>query len=349
MKAAVWYGVKDVRIEKRDLRKMGEHELKIKIAWTGICGSDLHEYEAGPVFIPVDKPDPLSGATAPISLGHEFSGIVEETGSKVTNFKSGDRVSIYPLYTSGEYVEKEDMFNGFACLGLHLDGGFADYCIVSASMAYKIPDTMSLEEGALVEPAAVAIQAVKESNLTIGDTVAVFGSGPIGLLTIMAAKSAGATTIIALDVSETRLQMAKEVGATHVINSTKVDPVGEIRNICPGGVDIAYEVAGIEITYKQAIRATKIRGVVMIISIFAGDISVNPIELTLSGVRVMASLTYEPKTFAQTIDLIASGQFNAKQIITKRIEFNEIVKEGFESLSTDKSQAKILVKLSGEQ
>ena len=347
MKAAVWYGKKDVRVEKRTLKEMEDHEIKVKVAWAGICGSDLHEYEHGPIFIPAHAPDPITGGQAPLTLGHEFSGVIEKVGSKVKDFKVGDRISIYPMITKGLKSSKEDVFDGFSCLGLHVDGGFADYAIIPEKHAYKLPDSMSLEEGALIEPAAVAVQAVKEANVTIGDTVAVFGSGPIGLLTIMAAKAAGATNIIALDISETRLDKALQVGATHVINSSKVNPIEEIKKICPNGVDLAFEVAGVESTFKQAIQSTKIRGLVMIVSIFSGSINWNPMDLTSGGVKVMATLAYEPTTFQQTIDLIVNGQLEAKKVITDHIELDDIVEKGFTSLIEDKSQAKILVKLSG--
>ncbi|WP_077210382.1 2,3-butanediol dehydrogenase [Bacillus dakarensis] len=348
MRAVVWYGKKDVRVENREIKELQDHELKVKVAWAGICGSDLHEYDHGPIFIPVEDPDPITGGQAPLILGHEFSGVVEEIGSSVKDVKVGDRIAVYPIITKGLKDSKEDVFDGFSCLGLHLDGGFADYAIVPEKHAYKLPDSLSLEEGALMEPAAVAVQAVKEAELTIGDTVAVFGSGPIGLLTIMAAKAAGATNIIALDISETRLDKASQLGATHIINSSKVNPVEEIKRICPNGVDIAFEVAGVESTFKQAIEATKIRGLVMIVSIFSGNISWNPMDLTNGGVKVMATLAYEPSTFQQTIDLIANGQLEAKKVITDHIELEDIIEKGFEALINDKSQAKILVKLSGD-
>lgn len=348
MKAAVWYGQNDVRVEERALKQLGDDELKIKVAWAGICGSDLHEYHEGPVFIPVNSPDPVTGCQAPLTLGHEFAGVVEEVGSSVTKFKVGDRISIYPMITKEQRSSKEDVFDGFGTFGLHVDGGFAEYAVIPEKYAYILPDSMSLEEGALVEPTAVAVQAVKEANLLIGDSVAVFGSGPIGLLTIMAAKTAGATNIIAIDVSETRLEKAIQAGATHIIHAGQKDVIKEIRKVCPDGADITFEVAGVDATFKQAIQATKIRGLVMVVSIFSSSINWNPFELTTSGVKICATLAYERITFQQTIELIASGQLPAKQIITDRIELENIVENGFETLIHDKSQAKILVRLSGD-
>ncbi|MBB6446797.1 zinc-binding dehydrogenase [Bacillus benzoevorans] len=348
MKAAVWYGKKDIRVEERALKEMKADELKVKVAWTGICGTDLHEYEHGPIFIPADGPDPITGGQAPVTLGHEFTGVVEEVGFNVKDLKAGDRIAVYPIITKGLHNPKEDIFDGFSTIGLNIDGGFADYAIIPEKNAFKLPETLSLAEGALVEPAAVAVQAVKEANLVIGDSVAVFGSGPIGLLTIMAAKTAGARNIIALDVSETRLEKAIQLGATHIINSMKTNPVEEIRKICPNGVDVSFEVAGIEATFKQAIQSTKIRGLVTIVSIFSGSIEWNPFDLTNGGVKVMATLAYEPVTFQQTIDLISTGQLDVKKVITSQIELDDIVEKGIKALINDKSQVKILVKLSGE-
>ncbi|MFD2629940.1 2,3-butanediol dehydrogenase [Oceanobacillus kapialis] len=349
MKAAVWHGEKDIRVEERELRALKNNEVKVKVAWAGICGSDLHEYEEGPVFVPSEKEDPLTGDTAPLTFGHEFAGVVEEVGSDVENFKSGDRVAINPTLTYGNKPEDLDPYDGFAFIGLNTDGGFASHANVPESNVYHLPEPLSLQDGALVEPTAVAVQAVKEGGLVFGDSVAIFGAGPIGLLTIMAAKAAGASKIITLDLSETRLEKAKEVGATHVINSGEKDPVEAIFDIVPEGVDVSFEVAGVEPTFKQAIETTKPRGTMVIVSIFAKPIEWNPFQLTGKGVRITSSIAYTPTSFQQTIDLMASGQLKPNAVITDQIELDNIVEKGFEALSNDKSQAKILVELSGEK
>ncbi|HET7580066.1 MAG TPA: 2,3-butanediol dehydrogenase [Bacillales bacterium] len=348
MEAAVWYGEKDIRVEERELKEMNENEIKVKVAWAGICGSDLHEYEEGPVFVPAYHSDPLTGQQAPLTMGHEFSGIIEEVGAKVRNFKPGDRVAINPTITRGIKSSKYDIYDGFSFLGLHSDGGFADYAIVPESNVYTLPASLTLQDGALIEPAAVAVQALKEADLAIGNSIAVFGVGPIGLLTILAAKAAGATTIIALDLSETRLEKAQTVGATHVVNSKNMDPIKAIKEITTEGVDIAFEVAGVEQTFKQSIQSTKARGRMVVVSIFATSIDWNPMELTTTGVNVTSSLAYESSTFQQTIDLMAAGQLNPQKVITDIIPLYRIVDRGFEVLSSDKSHAKILVELSGE-
>ncbi|WP_101842649.1 2,3-butanediol dehydrogenase [Halobacillus sp. Marseille-P3879] len=348
MKAAVWHGQKDLRVEETELRELKDSEVKVKVAWAGICGSDLHEYEEGPVFVPTEKPDPLTGETTPLTMGHEFAGVVEEVGSEVKDYKPGDRVTINPTLTFGKKSEDLDPYFGFAFIGLSGDGGFAKFANVPEKNVYHLPDPLSLQDGALVEPTAVAVQAVKEAELLFGDTVAVFGAGPIGLLTIDAAKAAGASRIIALDLSKERLEKAKQMGATNVINSGEVNAVEAIKELEPEGVDVSFEVAGVGATFEQAVEVTTPRGTMVVVSIFASPIEWNPFQLTAKGITIKSSLAYTPTSFRQTIDLMARGQLKPQEVITDHIGLNDIVEKGFEELSNNKSQAKILVELSGE-
>lgn len=349
MKAAVWYGRKDIRVEDKELEPLLDTEVKVKVAWAGICGSDLHEYQEGPVFVPVDGKDPLTGEMAPLTMGHEFAGVVEETGAKVKGLKAGDRVTINPTITYGNKAEDLDPYDGFSFIGLHGNGGFTKYANVPEDNVYKLPEPMTLQDGALVEPAAVAVQAIKEGGMQFGDTVAVFGAGPIGLLTINAAKAAGATKIIAMDLSEARLEKAAKMGATHIINSGEQDPIKVVKAIARDGVDVSFEVAGVAPTFKQAVEVTKPRGTMVIVSIFAGSIEWNPMQLTNNGVKVTSSIAYTPTSFQQAIDLMATGQLKPQTAITDYIQLDDIVGKGFEALTNDKSQAKILVELSGEK
>lgn len=348
MKAAVWHGEKDIRVEEKELKALKDNEVTVRVAWAGICGSDLHEYQEGPVFIPVDQPDALTGEVAPIIMGHEFSGVIEKVGKDVTNYQVGDRVVVNPTITYGNKPEDVDCYDGFSFIGLHGDGGFAAFANAPEHNIYKLPDTLSLQDAALVEPTAVAVQAVKEGNLLFGDNVAVFGAGPIGLLTVIAAKAAGASNIIVFDLSETRLQMAKDLGATAIFNSAEVDPVEAVKQYAPAGADVTFEVAGVAPTFKSSIEVTRPRGTVVIVSIFARPIEWNPMQLTNTGVKVTSTIAYTPTSFQQTVDLMGTGQLQPQGIITSQIELDDIVEKGFEALTNDKSQAKILVKLSGD-
>ncbi|WP_398574483.1 2,3-butanediol dehydrogenase [Staphylococcus equorum] len=345
MKAAVWYGQKDVRIEDRKSKELQDNEVKVKVSWAGICGTDLHEYLEGPIFISTDKPDPLLGQKAPVTLGHEFAGIVDDIGSKVTKFNKGDRVVINPTVSNHEKEENIDLYDGYSFIGLGSDGGFAELTNAPEENVYKLPDNVSDKEGALVEPMAVAVQAIKEGEVLFGDTVAIFGAGPIGLLTVIAAKAAGASKIFVFDLSEERLNKAKAIGATHTINSGESDPSDVINKHTDNGVDVAFEVAGVAPTLKSAIDVTKARGTVVIVSIFGHPIEWNPMQLTNTGVKLTSTIAYTPTTFQQTIDLINEGNLKVKDVVTDEIELDDIVESGFKQLVNDKSQAKILVKL----
>lgn len=349
MKAARFYGEKDIRVEEVEVSSVGENDVKVRVAWTGICGSDLHEYNAGPIFIPSDEPDPLTGQIAPLTMGHEFSGVIEELGKNVTDYKVGDKVAINPLVISEKHESGlVDMYQGFTFIGLGADGGFADYCVLDQKFLVKLADNVPLEVGALVEPTAVSMQAVRESEMEFGDSVAIFGAGPIGLTNIIAARAAGAREIFVFDLSEERLAKAREVGATHAINSGEINPVEYIKEIYPYGVDRTFEVAGVPITVEQAIQVTRPRGTVTIVSIFEKSFDFNPMMLTSSGVHIVSSLAYEEDIFELTVKMIESGQIDPSPIITGKIELENISEEGFEVLNNDKTHAKILVKLSGE-
>ena len=268
---------------------------------------------------------------------------------KTYHVLKGDRVVVNPTVSRREKPENVDLYDGYSFIGLGSDGAFAEFTNAPETNVYHLPDNVSAREGALVEPTAVAVQAVKEGELLFGDTVAVFGAGPIGLLTIVAAKAAGASKIFVFDLSEERLAKAKSVGATHVYNSGNVDPVQTVYEHTDNGVDVSFEVAGVGITLQQSIEVTRPRGTAVIVSIFGHPVEFNPLLQMNKGVKLTTTIAYTPTTFQQTIDLIANGSLNVKDVVTDQIELENIVESGFNQLVNDKSQAKILVRLNGDQ
>ncbi|HDR4437167.1 butanediol dehydrogenase [Bacillus thuringiensis serovar brasilensis] len=338
MKAAVWYGERDIRIEERETKELQPNDVKVKVAWAGICGSDLHAY-LHPDSVPMNKN---------MVIGHEFSGEIAEVGSQVTKFKEGDRVCIYPMMLKDPSNAETERFITLDAVGAQIDGGFAEYAILPQKTIFKIPDTLPLEVAAMVEPAAVSFQSIKDSNVEEGDTVVVYGAGPIGLFAVLGAKAAGASNIIVVDLFDSRLGKATEVGATHTFNAKEVNPVEEIRKLFPDGADVTIEAAGVDSTFNQAIQSTKVRGTMMVISFHTQDIQFNaPASLLFSGVKLMGSVGYSNETYNEVIQLLANGRLPAQSIITSKVDIDNIAEEGFEALIHDKSQAKILVKLSG--
>lgn len=344
MKAAVYYAIKDVRLEEVPVPVTTPGKIKIKVKFAGICGSDLHAYHHG-IGVQTGDPHPLSGKSSPLTLGHEFAGEIEEIGEGVIGFAKGDRVAIEPIMYCGKcqscrmglYNQCEKM--GF--VGLNDNGGFADYVLVDSYMVHKLPDNVSFEEAALVEPTAVAMHAVRQSKLKVGDSAAVFGVGPIGLLTILAAKSAGASKVYAIDVSDERLKLAEKLGAI-AINSLKLNATEIIQ--AAGGVHVAYEAAGVQPTLSSAVSSVKQGGEVMIIAAFAQPTQINISELMVKEANVTSILAYR-HIFPEIIALIADAKLDVKQVITKKIELKDIIEDGLELLVKDKSQAKILVQI----
>ncbi|MNO16915.1 Sorbitol dehydrogenase [compost metagenome] len=346
MQALRWHGVKDLRLETIEEPSALEGKVKIKVEWCGICGSDLHEYVAGPIFIPQNTEHPLTGEKAPVVMGHEFSGQIVEVGAGVTKLKVGDRVVVEPIYAcgkceackQGKYNLCDDMgFLGLAGGG----GGFSEYVSADEHMVHKIPDSLSYEQGALVEPSAVALHAVRSSQFKVGDKAAVFGAGPIGLLVIEALKASGASEIYVVELSEERKQKAAELGAI-VIDPKQFDAVEEIRNRSEGGVSVAFEVTGVPVVLKQAIDTTKLGGQIMIVSIFEKEAAIHPNQIVLKE-RNMAGIIGYRDVFPSVISLMDQGYFPADKLVTKKIKLNEVVEQGFEALLKEKNQVKILV------
>lgn len=351
MKALRWHGKKDLRIENIAEPKPGKDEVKIKVEWCGICGSDLHEYEAGPIFIPVGTPHPITGDQAPITMGHEFAGTIVEVGENVTNWKIGDRVSPDACFycgtcdscRRGDYHLCDNLgFNGLA----GDNGGFAEYSVVPTYQLYKLSDNVDFEEGALVEPISVGVHALKKARLAMGESVVIIGAGTIGLATLQAAKAAGAANVIVVELAAARKEFAKKMGADYVIDPSQTDLVTKIKELNNGRLaDVAVECVGMEVTLKSALDSIRKGGRAVIAGIFSnqgkGIIDWN--DLVIGEKELIGTIGYN-RDFATSINLINSGKINAKQYITKRIKLEDAVKEGFEDLIKNKDKhIKIIV------
>ncbi|AXF55262.1 2,3-butanediol dehydrogenase [Salicibibacter kimchii] len=346
MKAAVIYGEKELKVQDIDVPEVTDGKVKVKVEWAGICGSDLHIYHHGAILS--DEEHPLSGRKPPVVLGHEFAGTVTEIGKNVFNVAVGDNVAIEPLLYCGtcEMCKKGNYhiceISNTGSLGVNDDGGFAEYVVTDAYHIYKLPQNVTLEEGALIEPMSVAHHAVKRSGLKVGQSAAIFGAGPIGLLTLLSAEAAGASETFVIDVSQERLDKAKEMGATYTINPTHEDAVDKIMQITGKGVDVAYEAAGAQPTFVSAIQSLKRAGTITVVAVFGNEITFDSNIMFGKEASMQWSAAY-PNSFSEVINLISSGKLDVKQVITKRIKLDDIVKDGLDLLAEDKSQAKILV------
>ena len=348
MKAARWHAAKDIRVEETQIPVTGKQQVKIAVQYAGICGSDLHEYVHGPQLIPSEKPYPLNGHIGVTTLGHEFSGIVEEVGEGVNRVRKGDRVVVEPIFknfdspfiANGEYNLSEPL--GF--VGLTSNGGFAKYTVVEDYMVHKIPDSMSFEQGALVEPAAVAVYAVLQSGLRMGQTVLVSGAGPIGLLCVQAAIAAGAATVIVTDISEKRLEKAKYIGATTIINAADKDIPAQVRMITGIGVDVFLDAAGVQASFSSGIASLRNGGTAVLVALFGKPVEYSAYDQVVREITIKGIIAYR-NIFPQVIAMIDSGRMPVEKLVTSKIGLDEIVPKGFEALVSNPSEVKILVEI----
>lgn len=282
MKAARWHARKDVRVEEIEIPEITrENQIKVAVKYSGICGSDLHEYLGGPIFIPSETPHVYTGEKAPITLGHEFSGEVIEIGREITKFKVGDRVTIEPIFAKDGLKGKYNLDPNLNFIGLAGGGGgFSEYVVVNEDQAHKLPEEIDFEQGALTEPAAVAVYAVRQSSFNTGDTAAVFGCGPIGLLIIDALRASGATEIYAVEVSVERQEKAKKLGAI-IVDPLKVNPVEFIKEKTGGGVNVSFEVTGVPAVLEQALESTEKAGELMVVSIWETEAPIHPNQVVI--------------------------------------------------------------------
>ena len=332
MKALRWYARKDVRYVDAPEPSPGPGQLKIKTTLAGICGSDLKEYAYGPVLIPPAK--------VPITMGHEFAGTVAEVGKGVKRFKVGDRVSGVGNWYCGEcYVCRQGRYNlcvnqGFN--GLFSDGCMAEYFILPEYACYKLPDSVSDELGALVEPLAVALHAVRQAHIAVGDTVAIVGDGTIGLCSLLAAKAAGAAEIYVIAKHKGRGALAEKLGATAVIYSQEGNPVKQLQDLTGGpGADAALECVGRPETPQLAVELTRRGGITVIVGIFEKPGMLDFSTITFTEKTMVGSSIYvdEGRT---AVALMADKRIDPSPLISSIVPLKDGAKKGFEALLNDK-------------
>jgi L-iditol 2-dehydrogenase len=261
-------------------------------------------------------------------LGHESSGIVEEVGSAVTHLKKGDRITLEPGVPCRMCQNcKEGRYN--LCPDVQfmatppVDGSMVNYYIHSADFCYKLPDHVSYEEGAMCEPLSVGIHACNRAGITIGSKVLITGSGPIGLMCMLAAKAAGATTVVVVDINEQRLKVAQQLGATATIVAT-ADVSAEIKSRGLGPIDVTIECSGAEPAIRTAIKSTKSGGVVVLVGLGPAEIKLPIVDAAVREVDIRGIFRYA-NCYPKALALIASGKIDVKPLITHRYELKDVL------------------------
>src|SRR5438309_2364510 len=339
MKAAVYHGARDVRVEEAQAPDgpQGPHDVLLETKWCGICGTDLHEYAAGPIVIPAES-HPLTGARLPQILGHEFSADVLAVGPQVTNVRVGDRVSVMPLLYCGEcyYCRRgqNHLCTRMACVGLSWAwGGLGRLAVVRDYNVAPLPDELSYEQGALVEPAAVAAWGVEGGGVRPGHVVLVAGGGPIGCLAVLAAFSAGAARVFVSEPNPRRRTLCGALGASEVFDPTSADLASEIQERTEGlGADVCLECAGNQGALNACLEACRPQGTVVQTGLHVRPAEIDPFILARKEVALVGTWCYPVQGWPRLFSQVASGRFPIEKVVTRKIPLNEIVPQGFQAL-----------------
>ncbi|SMR45419.1 unnamed protein product [Zymoseptoria tritici ST99CH_3D1] len=338
--AFVLRSVKNVAFEDRPIPQLRDaYDVRVHIRQTGICGSDVHYWQRGRIGDFVLK--------SPIILGHESAGIVAEVGTAVKNVKVGDRVAIEPGVPcrrcdhcrSGAYNLCADTV--FAATP-PWDGTLAKYYIVASDYVYPIPDHMTMEEGALVEPTAVAVQICKVADLKAGQTVLVMGCGPIGVMCQAVAKAYGAKKVVGIDVVQSRLDFAKTFGADYVYLPPKAehgaDPIQHSEKIAElikenfelgEGPDAVLECTGAEACIQTGVFVARKGGTYVQAGMGKENVTFPITTACIRGLIIKGSIRYTAGCYPAAVDLVASGKIDVKRLITNRYKFEQ-AEEAFE-------------------
>lgn len=325
--------------------------MKLKVGFNGICGTDLHEYYAGPIFVPT-SPHPLTGQQLPLTIGHEFSGTITAVGDGVTGWAEGDRVAVEPIYKCGDCAPcRAGNYNvcqhiGFFH-GLMSDGGMAEFTVVPTSMLHKLPNSVSLELGALVEPMSVAYHAATLGDVGGGDTAMVFGAGPIGIGLWFALRGKGVDDIFVVEPSATRRAAIESLGAT-TLDPAAIDVPTFIADHTRGnGADAVFDAAGVTPAVTTALACVGSRKPMVSVAIYEKKPLETPLlNLVMNESRIQGSLCYTGSDFESVIALMADGAYDTTGWVAT-IPIDDVVDEGFEALHAGKKM-KVLVDPNGE-
>lgn len=335
MKAVVFHGVHDIRVEDIPVPEVEPGSLLIKVKACGICGTDLHIYK--------------HGGREGIIFGHEFAGEVVKIGAGVAGIKGGDTITGIGYRPCRQcYWCQQMQFNRCpkpALMGNQLPGAMAEYVVIPSAQLgrtiFHIPAPLTYDDGASVEPLAIAVRAVKKARPQPQDTVVVLGTGIIGLFTIQVLKAMGVAKIIATGHRTKRLEAAESSGADLIINATKEDPIPLVREATSQMLaDIAIECAGSPETFKQAIEMVHSGGSIVLVGMFERPFNWNPTVVVDKSLTLIGSIAGH---FPGAIELLQAGKANAKLLITHELPLDR-AKDAFEMQLNSQDAVKVMLK-----
>ncbi len=310
------------KIEFRELPvpELKPGEVLVKVMKIGVCGSDIHVFHGEHPF-----------TSYPVTQGHEVSGEISRLGEGVTQLMVGQKVTIQPQVVCGEcYPCRHGRYNlceELKVMGFQTAGTASHFYAVEAGKVTPIPEQVSFDEGAMVEPLAVAVHALRQAGDIKGTKIAVLGAGPIGNLVAQAAKGLGAGQVLITDISDTRLKKAKECGVDYCVN-TRVTDLGEAMQNAfgPDKADIIYDCAGNNVTMGQAIKYARKGSVIILVAVFAGPAQVDLAVLNDHELDLKTSMMYRNEDYLDAIELISTSKVQLNPLISKHFKFRDYLK-----------------------
>lgn len=344
-KGAFMQGTDKMILKEIDIPEIKKDQVLVQLEYVGICGSDVHYYHSGRCgSYEVDLNEDFM-------LGHECAGTVVEIGEAVTSLKVGDRVALEPGITCGtcEFCKsgKYNLCPDVVFLATPpVQGCYEEYIAFPENMCFKLPDNVSTKEGALIEPLSVGFHAANQGNVQVGDTVVILGGGCIGLVTLLSCKAHGAGQIILADIVDARLEKAKELGATHVINSKEKDIKEEIAKLTDGrGVDIVFETAGSPVTIAQTPYLVCKGGTIVLVGISAQEeINYNFAQIMDKEATIKSVFRYR-NIYPKAIAAVASGAINVNNIVTHEFDLDHIQEAFDEAVNNKTDLVKAVIKM----
>ncbi|KAI7191781.1 hypothetical protein KC343_g2614 [Hortaea werneckii] len=362
MKALRFHGKGDIRLDEIDTPICLPDEVRIQVAYCGICGTDVHEYLEGPILLPQPgSPNPHTGATIPLTMGHEMSGTISEIGEDVQYLHVGERVVVNPAMDDRHHGQppcslclsgRPNICSRSAFYGLQCNsGGFAEEICVKAIAVVPIPQDMSLKVATLSEPLAVASHMIRTSGFQPGQSVVIFGAGPIGCALAWFLKKGGASYVLVSEITPQRAIQAFNCGADIVIDpSNSPDAVLDaVVDRTSDGADIAFDACGLQSTLDAAFNCTKPGGVIFNVAIHDRPLTLQLNALTLSEKKLLAGNAYTAEDYRNVLTCLKEHEKDLERFITRIVPLDRAVEDGFRELVHNKfRQNKILVEISGD-
>ncbi|KAF1997283.1 threonine dehydrogenase [Amniculicola lignicola CBS 123094] len=354
MKAAQFFGSRDIRVVDVPKPEPKENEALVAIEWCGICGSDLHEYLIGPASIPQKgHPHPVTKETLPVTMGHEFCGRIIQAPPS-SSLSPGQAVMVDPRIhckscsrcaATHTHACHTWGFKGLSGSG----GGFSETIAVDAGLCYPLPDSVDLKLACLIEPLAVAWHAIMISGIDkeswAGKTVLVLGGGPVGIAHIYVLRALGCDKIFVSEPTAARAAQNKEI-ADEVINPVKENVGDRCRKLTGGeGVDVVFDCAGVQRAMDAGMDALRFRGTYMNVAAWETQMVAPWVPLMMKELTIKSSMAYNDRHFKETVDTFIAGRFKGiENMVTSRIYIDDISTKGFDELVTNKDKhIKILV------